>query len=275
MIEPFDRKAAKLIKKVNPEDSNECVDVDRLIEMLVEEYFEAKKKNFRILGKNFAKFYESDHGLLSFEDVKSIVAEVTDVESPVPGSLYANEFTKLRLFLYALTSSKNKYDILNKDFLLGCSKFGVDTPFPFLSLERSGLAEKPLFAEINELNRLKSSVVATAQELSSRKVTQQGRAAMPSRSEIPEEDLKRGEKKGKTLEEIDVGKEKAGLKLDASSSMFAQHFSILRELRHYCLQLKDVVKNESELDVVWKHIDNIINILEVGCQFLNFPIQIS
>jgi len=275
----FLSKLSKITKKINSEDNNEHVDVDKLLEALIDEYFEAKKKNFKILAKNFSKFYESDHGLLSFDDVKAIVSEVTDIESPIPGNLYANDFTKLKLFLYALTSTKNKYDILNKDFLIGCSKFGVDSPFPFLCVDKNGafnLADKGLFGEINELNKLKSTVVANAHELNLKKTGSNRAEGIISRSRSDiEEDEKKNETKGKTNEEMDSIKEKSALKIDSSSSMFAQHFSILRELRHYCMQLKDAVKNENDLDVVWKHMDNIINILEVGCQFLNFPIQIT
>lgn len=62
--------------------------------------------------------------------------------------------------------------------------------------------------------------------------------------------------------------------MDSSSSLFAQHFSILRELRSYCIQFRESVKSESEPEVIWKHFDNIMNILEAGTQFLNFPINI-
>ena len=269
-------KIAKFQKKINPEDANECMDVDKLIEALIDEYFEAKKKNFKTLAKNFSKFYETDHGLLSFEDIKSIVSEVTEIESPIPGNLFANDFTKLRLFLYSLTSTKNKYDILNKDFLVGCSKFGIDSPFPFLSIEKSGafqLGDKGLFGEINELNRLKNHVVANAHELSEKKALGKNFGAF-TKTEVEFDEKNSNEKKTK-IEENENFKEKTILKIDASSSMFAQHFSILRELRHYCLQLKEAVRTENDVDVVWKHMDNIINILEVGCQFLNFPIQIT
>jgi len=270
-------KIAKFQKKINPEDANECMDVDKLLEALLDEYFEAKKKNFKTLAKNFSKFYETDHGLLSFEDIKSIVSEVTEIESPIHGNLFANDFTKLRLFLYSLTSTKNKYDILNKDFLVGCSKFGIDSPFPFICIEKNGafnFGDKSLFGEINELNRLKKHVVANAHELSERKILEKSFGAFTKRDvELDEKNF--NEKKTKNIEENENFKEKSILKIDASSSMFAQHFGILRELRHYCLQLKEAVKTENDVDVVWKHMDNIINILEVGCQFLNFPIQIT
>ena len=273
----FLNKILKFIKKINPEDINEYIDVDKLLEALIDEYFEAKKKNFKILAKNFSKYYETDHGLLSLDDIKSIVSEVTEIESAIPGNLYANDFTKLRLFLYALTSSKNKYDIINKDFLVGCSKFGVDSPFPFLSIEKNGafnMGDKSLFGEINELNKLKSHVVANAHELNERKMASYKGLGHMSKVEFDDDD-KKNEKKNKNQDDSDIIKEKSILKIDASSSMFAQHFSILRELRHYCLQLKEAVRTENDMDTVWKHMDNIINILEVGCQFLNFPIQIT
>lgn len=262
----FLNKTYKFVKKINQEDSLEYIDIDKLLDALIDEYFEAKKRNFKILSKNFSKFFESDHGLLSFDDIKSIVSEVTDIPSPIPGYLYAKDLTKLRLFLYSLTSTKNKYDILNKDFLVGCSKFGIDSPFPFLSVDKNSafnLGDKGFFGEIKELNKLKSQVLVNAQDTNDRKLN-----SLKGELEDRGNNLKIPDDTYKT-------KDEPLTKMDTSSSMFAQHFSILRELRHYCLQLKDAIRNENDLDVVWKHMDNIINILEVGCQFLNFPIQIN
>ena len=62
--------------------------------------------------------------------------------------------------------------------------------------------------------------------------------------------------------------------INKSSALFAQHFSILRELRNYCQQFKEAVKKkDNDTDTVYKNFDNIINILDTGCQFLNFPVH--
>lgn len=252
-------------KPTNSEDNGELLDLDRVLEGFIEEYFEARKRNFRVLAKNFAKFFETDHGLLSFEDVKAIVAEVTDVESPLAGALFVEELTKLRVFLYALTCSKNKYDLVSRDFAVACAKFGVDSPFP--SVHAAQNREKTAISnEIHELHRLKSHVLANVLENQEKKT---GSTRIMTNFERDNEENER--KKEEIVGEIN----KNVLKVDAGSSMFAQHFSILRELRHYCLQLREAVKSESDMDTVWKHMDNIVNILEVGCQFLNFPIQIT
>lgn len=54
--------------------------------------------------------------------------------------------------------------------------------------------------------------------------------------------------------------------INASSALFAQHFSILRELRNYCLQFKESVKKKDhDTATVYRNFDNIINILDTGC----------
>ena len=121
----------------------EAVDLDRIFELYIEEYFEHKKKNLRNLTKNFSKVFEQDHGIFSFDDLKAIFKESLPDESPLIGYLYPRDYTFSRIFLYALTSFKNKFDINSKDFLLACVRFGIfgfglwegiDTPFPFIKI---------------------------------------------------------------------------------------------------------------------------------------------
>ena len=67
-------------------------------------------------------------------------------------------------------------------------------------------------------------------------------------------------------------------RLDATSTLIAQHFSIVRELRGYCGHIKDNLKRgpggDYNLDEIWAIFDNLVDTLESGCDFLNFPIQL-
>jgi hypothetical protein len=36
--------------------------------------------------------------------------------------------------LYAVTSGQNKNDMKIKEFMLACTKFGIDCPFPFIRI---------------------------------------------------------------------------------------------------------------------------------------------
>lgn len=122
-------------KGTEKEETHEFVDFDKVLEASMEEYWEVKKRNFKQLQKSFSKLYESDHGLFSFDDVKQIVSEVLNVESPLENYSYAKELTTSRAFLFSLTSSKNKFDINTKEFIFACQRFGIDCPFPFISMK--------------------------------------------------------------------------------------------------------------------------------------------
>ena len=39
----------------------------------------------------------------------------------------------MRVFAYALTATKNTFEVNSKDFMLGCIKFGIDVPFPYIT----------------------------------------------------------------------------------------------------------------------------------------------
>jgi len=53
--------------------------------------------------------------------------------------------------------------------------------------------------------------------------------------------------------------------MDSTSALFAQHFSILRELRSYCKKFKDTLIKEDNIEIVWTEFSNILSILETGC----------
>lgn len=82
----------------------------------------------------------------------------------------------------------------------------------------------------------------------------------------------RGNKQAGTLSLADL-EEKA----DISSSLLAQHFSLLRELHQYCLVLKENVGPESGTfspEEAWKNFGHLVELLEAGCDFLHYPVRV-
>ena len=116
----------------------EHVDVDKILGFIIEEYFEARKKNFKVLAKSFSKFIEAEESIYSLDDIKTICSEITKYESPITNLSYAKEFTYLRVFAYALTATKNTFEVDSKDFMLSCIKYGIDVPFPFITKKNVG-----------------------------------------------------------------------------------------------------------------------------------------
>lgn len=256
----FIAKVSRIIKKLDPssEDNNntnlEVVDIDKLLEFSLEEFFEMKKRNFKTLSKKFLKMCETTNGLLSYDDYKTILSEVADHDSSIEKHSYSNEILKLKSFLYSITSGKNKNDILHQNFNISVLKFGIDSPFPVIfSYKKS----HQLPNKAKTLDKINENPVEINQD---------------ERKEDKNEDEKQSpfesEKKG-------VTKEKK-IKIDSAieySALFGQHFSILRELKIYTGQFKEAISSENNQEVLMKHFHNICNIIEAACQFFLFPIK--
>jgi len=66
-------------------------------------------------------------------------------------------------------------------------------------------------------------------------------------------------------------------KAQISSSLIAQHFSILRELHQYCTLLRENVGPDPtsfNAEEAWRSLNRLIELLDAGCDFLNYPLKI-
>jgi hypothetical protein len=91
-------KAERTATKKFEERPEPLFDIDRLLDLAVDEYFEAKRRLNRTLAKTFAKAFESDQGVLSFEDFKRLCRDATSQKSPFETLHYA----KGKLFVFSL-----------------------------------------------------------------------------------------------------------------------------------------------------------------------------
>jgi len=62
------------------------------------------------------------------------------------------------------------------------------------------------------------------------------------------------------------------LYIDSATTLFAQHYSILRELKSYCSKFKLELSKRSDIDAVWRNLDGLMGVLDAGCHFLKFPL---
>jgi hypothetical protein len=104
----------------------------------------------------------------------------------------------------------------------------------------------------------------------------QGAPVSPSRRPRAEDDSplspSRATRNGGRQRSLDL-EEKA----EISSSLIAQHFSILRELSQYCSLLKENVGIDPDamnLDDAWRNFSHLVELLEAGCDFLHYPIKL-
>jgi len=268
----------------------EGIDVDKLLHLYLEAYFEAKGRNTQTLTKYFYKQNSGGEGVFSIDEILQITSDIIDIESPIQGYSYPKELSVCRAFLYALTSGKNTFAVTFKDFIQGMSRFGIDCPFPFINASMQGVAI-PVSASSFALGDDKSPIKKTITTARKSKVQSMSpgtkgvtpRITAETPKKIAEEDTSSQgsvkipglatieNKEGKKKKEEDKN---ANFKIDSTSSLFAQHFSIIRELKAYCNQFKDMLSKESDAQKVWKGFDQIIIALEAGCQFLSYPVTL-
>ena len=79
-------------------------------------------------------------------------------------------------------------------------------------------------------------------------------------------------KKDMTREEVGISDKKIiSPSFETTSKLFAQHFHILRELRHKIELLRQSKEDQRSLERSWYQVDKILHILQEACAFLDFP----
>ena len=58
---------------------------------------------------------------------------------------------------------------------------------------------------------------------------------------------------------------------NTTGKLFAQHFQILRELKHKIDLLKQAYLSQRSEERSWESIDRIIDVLDSACYYLDFP----
>lgn len=230
----------KIISKISKTKKQESIiDFDKLIDIILQEYFEARKNRYRMLSKSFANISEKENYILNFDDYKEIFNK-TENSSNRKGFVLENEWSHLRNFNDSLINGTNGFNILGKDFVQTIKKFGLDSPFPTFKDEKD---TENITKNVNKKMELKENTL-----------------------QLPEKKENINKIESPTLKNIIDNIP------EISTTFFAQHFSILKELKNYCSQFKNAVIIEKNEEILMNHFDNISNILDTACNFLNFPI---
>lgn len=269
-----------------PDKEAEGIDVDKLLFICIEQYVEAKRKNIKAMTKYFYKNSQEYERIVSIEDFASYLQEVNEVEISVAGQVYPKDITTARAFLYALTSGNNGYAVTFKQFIASMVRFGMDCPFPFISFgsddqkQRDYLAasaSSDLFKRKNQLmmQKRKGGMLYSSEKKKFGSFLRSGSEfGKEGDTDSPVRPTEGKESKGGHKTNMDI-KSANGVKLDSASALFAQHFSILRELRNYCKDFTEMVESgDQEFEAMLKSFRQIAQILDSGCEFLSFPINI-
>ena len=76
--------------------------------------------------------------------------------------------------------------------------------------------------------------------------------------------------------EFGVGEKKIIIpSFETTGKLFAQHFQILRELKHQIDQLKKAYDKQRSEIRSWDQIDKILNVLNTATFYLNFPDEVN
>lgn len=259
----FLSKINRICKKVDVSEGEtfEGVDIDKILEYSIDEFFEMKKRNFKNLSKKFSKLYENDNGLISYDEFKTILNELEEMESPIQKQCFSNEIIKLKAYIYSITSGKNQNDILQKDFNSAVLKFGIDCPFPLIFLTKRLYVLNEKSAKIEEKNNNLEKIKG---------ISKLSKSPTKGEDAILEKSMDKSDNSSFVVEKKNPNYTMIN---GENSSYFGQHFTILRELKSYCSQFKEAVGKETNTEILMKHFDNISNIIDLACQFLTFPIR--
>jgi hypothetical protein len=175
-----------------------------------------------------------------------------------------------------LTSGENGYSLDVDKFIQSMKKFGVLSPFPYY-IQKARPAEN---ARAMPSSPYRIQILEDA----SPKVPGNKNQILPPTPENAPSPLKNRKTTNIPAKSLDKPTEQesptegAGLdnflRLDSTSALFAQHYSLLRELKSYTSEFRMLIKNEAEISEVWKCFESLSTVLENGCQFLSFPMQI-
>lgn len=62
-------------------------------------------------------------------------------------------------------------------------------------------------------------------------------------------------------------------KIEIGTFMFSQHFSLLKQLEEYCQMFKSQMAKETDMYVLWNEFENILKVLDKGCEYLKYPLK--
>ena len=257
------RILAKLEKDLRVEGSTDNCNFDLVLRLIVDEYLNSKKRISGQLNNAFSVKFEQNQGFFSLEEMRELFVELQHIyrsgESMQYGYPIRSQMQVAKLYLFSCTAGKNGYDFNANNFVQACQRYGFDAPFPFMHNCQKGKRKGDPYSD----PELPSPEPVKPDLTNNRKPPRQAAALVSQKSESVIG--KEGERAG---QEASVGRER----IDIGVKMFSQHFGILRELKTYVDIFTQTVKQEQDVEAVWKQMGQIGMVLDRGCQFLKFPL---
>jgi len=235
-------------KNIEGNENKELIDLDILLSLYLDQYLQKKKSQQAKILKQFNKIFTQNEGIFTTEEISNVIQSAKMPKTTSPFAQYPSIISKLRAFLFALTTEANSYEIKAKNFMQGVYKFGLDSPFPFI------YARVYLFGTSTEIEKEAYNIASN-------------QGGLPG--VIQDTGVKKNKQKNN---DEAIKSDNLAPSLNAASTMFAQHFSILRELKTKCGEFKKDVEGKDK-EKVWPEFEEIQKVLDLACQFLDFPIE--
>lgn len=214
--------------------------------------------------------------MFSLDEVLEVCKPLLDRESSLDHLAYPERTVYVKSYIHALTSGDNSYSLDVDKFIESMKKFGVLSPFPYY-VQKPKAGESPRHVQNTPYR------IQILEDASPKRSNLKGQNSIPIPDHGPSP-LRNSKKQEIAFNNAnqpsgqDFTTEEKGLdnflRLDSTSSLFAQHYSLLRELKSYTSEFRMLIKNEAEISEVWKCFESLSTVLENGCQFLSFPMQI-
>lgn len=130
------RLYVRLEKDLRIFDKIEHADFDYSMMLFMEEYYSVRRKMTNQITRSFSKINEKIEGYFSIEELMDVFDEFSKMYNA--GDQFAQKYPVesplhlAKLYLYAVTSGKNDYQLTTAYFIQACQRYGFDSPFPFL-----------------------------------------------------------------------------------------------------------------------------------------------
>ena len=179
-----------------------------------------------------------------------------------------------RSYLYALTMHENLLTLEVNDFASSCHRFGLDSPFPCVIRRDRVQDAKEGVPQITSKTSFEGLplVKKNSENVDGTNVLGGLNLNANAFSRLLERKKQEQDAAAKTGSSAAANDQGNGVFIDTASTLFAQHYSILRELLGYCEKFKEELSSRNDLEEVWRNLDLLMSILEAGCHFLRFPV---
>ena len=227
-------------------NQGDYADVDQLIGYYMREYVTLRQANIDKLYKAFIKIDQVHQGLYNYDEFKFLL--------PVPEDQPLAESIVSRAFYYAHTAGTNSFQISPHSFSAACVRFGIDNPCALAQVGWDLIFPFPLIKYIIDSKDEKYSGLIFKKE----KVL----AERTNYLKVPT----------KISTTVKVETQTNAIGLEKVAALLAQHYGVIRELKKYTEQLRQMIQQKDDPALIAIPIERLFEVLNSACEFFAFPI---